>query len=427
MSYFKDVYLKRINRFGTSLQERILNKKEYDFHYFVDRSPNRVAVYIQDYKFEGVLQTKTYDEIETIDYFLTYKSIYIPNGSVLKVQDIKDKNIYSYWIIVAKDNFVSAGYNRYTVIRLDREIRWITDEGYLFKTLAHITGSGSGGTNKRLNSSIKLMDSVIFKPNQVLTLVVPDHENIKRGVRIHIGDQVWKISGYDNVTNEGVSYITLEQDYHDEQLDDTIHVTPEPPYEEGIAGGMRLERWAFDSNLKETYEDGKAVINLTLGEPVAVDFRASYFEKTSQAPLEIKVTDKTMLRYNRETRELTGLKKGTTSLKVMLQDYPDISQEFIIEISDEGTATDFSVEGAARIKYGIPAIFYSKKEFEIINCPDNIIVRDLGWDEENEPQFYRLEITSSQIVKNLDLFFSAKETGEEYKKTIQVESPWIGG
>ena len=427
MSYFKDVYLKRVNRFGTSLQERILNKKEYDFHYFVDRSPNRVAVFIQDYSFEGVLQTKTYNEIETIDYFLTYKSIYIPNGSVLKVQDIQDKDIYSYWIIVAKDNFVSAGYNRYTVVRLDREIRWITDDGYLFKTLAHITGSGSGGTNKRLNSSIKLMDSIIYKPNQVLTLVVPVHKCIKRGVRIHIGDQVWKISGYDNVTNEGVCYITLEQDYEDEQLDDTKHLPNEPPYEEGIAGGARLERWTFDSNLRETYENGQTIINLSLGVPTAVDFRASYFEKPAQAPITVKVTDKTKLRYNKETRELTGLEKGTTSLKVMLQDYPDIEKEFMIEVSDEGTATDFSVEGAARIKYGIPAIFYSTEEFEIVNCPDSIIVKDLGWDEENEPRIYRLEITSSQIVKNLDLFFAAKNSEEEYTKTISVESPWIGG
>ena len=31
-NYYTDVYLRKLNRFGNSLQERIVNKKEYNFH-----------------------------------------------------------------------------------------------------------------------------------------------------------------------------------------------------------------------------------------------------------------------------------------------------------------------------------------------------------------------------------------------------------
>ena len=90
MGYYSNVYLRRVNRFGTTLQERIVNKKEYDFHNFVKKSPHKVTVFIDDYSYEGVLQTKEYNEIETIDYFLTYKSIKVPTGSILKILDIKE-------------------------------------------------------------------------------------------------------------------------------------------------------------------------------------------------------------------------------------------------------------------------------------------------------------------------------------------------
>ena len=80
------------------------NKKEYDFHNFVKKSPNKVVVYDQDKKFEGVLQSKTYNEVETVDYFLTYKSIEVPTGTILKVLDINSNN-YSFWIVICNKAF----------------------------------------------------------------------------------------------------------------------------------------------------------------------------------------------------------------------------------------------------------------------------------------------------------------------------------
>ena len=44
MSYF-DVYLKRVNRYGNNLQERIQGKKEHDFEVFMSKSPNKVTAW----------------------------------------------------------------------------------------------------------------------------------------------------------------------------------------------------------------------------------------------------------------------------------------------------------------------------------------------------------------------------------------------
>lgn len=430
MNYYKNVYLRRVNRFGRNLQERIINKKEYDFHNFVKKSPNRVTVFIQDYQFEGVLQTKTYDEIETIDYFLTYKSIPISNGAILKIQSINEIDQYSYWIIVAKDNFTSAGYNRYTVIKLDREIRWITSEGLIYKALAHISGSGSGGTNRRLVSATKIVnESVVYMPNQVLTVTMQDHEEIKRGIRINIGSQVWKISGFDNITNEGVSYVTLEQDYFDKELDDTKHLDNEPPYQNGFADGQKIERWTFDSSLRENLDDnGNKWIELIEGEEIPVTFRASYFDKPTEKDFIVEVNDLNVVKYNKVERTLIGkIADKETYITVRLKDSPDIEDKFYIKVvPNDSTIDTFSVEGAARMKYGIPTVFESIFSFELQDIPDNTIVRKIGQITKNGQQFYQLEIIISQIVKNLSLNFVA-ENGQTYSKIVSVESPWIGG
>ena len=459
--YFNDIYLRRINRYGRTLQQRVVNKKEHDFHHFVRKSPNRVEVFIRDYNFEGVLQTKTYDEIETIDYFLTYKSIEIPTGTILKVRDIRDIDEYTYWIVVSRDNFVSAGYNRYTVVKLDREIRWITDEGFLFKALVHISGSGSGGTNRRLISAVKITnESVVYMPNQVLTLVMQDKKEIKRGTRINIKGIVWKISGYDNVTNEGVSYVTLEQDYTDDSLDNKKHLPEdrEPPYEDGIADGYKLEQWTFDSDLNEEIdeEDNHKKIYITLGESVPVNFYASYFNKKSDAEVVVKVTKgQENVAYN--DRTLLGLNEGEAEITVRLKDSPDVEGVFYIEVVENGTANDFSIEGAARFKYGLPQRVTSDLKFEVTDIEverqkkqrnsetgqweyvpilisifgkekDKYYISDLFPIEnaENETENWYREITLSEMTKKAVISFKA-ENGETTEKTIAVESPWIGG
>ena len=430
IDYYNNVYLSRINRFGNNLQERIINRKEYDFHHFVKKSPNRVTVFIQDFQFEGVLQTKTYDEIETIDYFLTYKSIPISNGAILKIRSIKDINEYSYWIIVARDNFTSAGYHRYTVVKLDREIRWITDEGLIFKALAHISGSGSGGTNRRLISSTKIVnESIVYMPNQALTIVMQDNEEIKRGVRINIGGIVWKISGYDNVTNDGVNYVTLEQDYFDESRDEKVHLDSEPSYQDGLADGIYKEKWTFDSDTREEIdENDNKWIQINKNETKPISFYASYFNKETQRDYEVEVEDSTVLKYNFEERSFTGLAEGNTKVIVRLVDSPDIEGIFYFQVLPvESEINTFSVEGAARIKCGIPEVFTSTVPFKLLNnaTEDKLVVKDLNKITKNNKELYGLEITASQITKNLVLNFSGN--GQTYDKIVNVESPWIGG
>lgn len=431
MNYYTDVYLRKLNRFGTTLQERIVNKKEYDFNNFVKKSPNRVTVFDQDKKFEGVLQSKTYDEIETVNYFLTYKSITIPSGTILKILDIKDPNVATYWIVICKDNFVSSGYDRYTVVKLDREIRWITDEGYLFKALVHISGSGANARDKRITSEFKIVEqSVAYLPTQTLTITAKDNPQIKRGVRINIKDKIWRISGVDNISNDGVSYITLEQDYEDEIRDKTTHIENEPEGSEGIADGYKFERWDFscslDSGETGVYNEIEypliEVKKSEIGTPI--DFSPYYFDVEDNSEVIINIENPVIAEY--KDRTLYGLTIGETLLTVLLKESPDVKKEYLVKVIDEDVEY-FSIDAPSRLKMCQTYKFYSDRAFDITLVEpeylSNVMVGEL---KEEGDKFYRT-ISINKIIDKLILTFIDQNNNQTFTKDFMVESLWIGG
>ncbi len=466
MGYYNSVYLNRMNRFGENLQQRILNRKEYDFNNFIKKSPHRVTVCKTDCSFIGVLQTKEYDDIETIDYFLTHKSTPIKTGDILPILDIKDpENLRSYWIVTAKDNFVSAGYNRYTVVKMDREIRWITGEGYLFRALTHISGAGANARDKRITSKFKVNnDAIVFLPNQNLTLTMQDHEEIKRGVRVNINNQVWRITGKDNFTTEGVAYVTLEQDYtSNEDLDRelTKEKTPESGKEEkgkdiisgkpleAIPNVRQLEKWEIDTTLREdkcsvvlqpsglyellpegSNDNLKKCIFLKINTPTDIGFSIKYFDQEVDDAEIICETDERYIKFSKGGPDTSPSIIATEYLdgygiefKVSLVNNPDVFETFIIfPANPEAIISDFSVEGPTRLRLRQPVIISSTYDFEIQTQGLEGILEIKPVEENTKKQY---TITGLKIQKNIPVTFKAGF--QTYTVNYTVESPWIGG
>jgi hypothetical protein len=72
-------------------------------------------------------------------------------------------------------------------------------------------------------------------------------------------------------------------------------------------------------------------------------------------------------------------------------------------------------------------VFTSIIPFKLVSPETNIIVKNLGQITKNEQQLYGLEITVTEIVKNLGLNFATEDESKTYTKFVDVESPWIGG
>lgn len=312
MNYYKDVYLKRLNRFGTNIQERIQGKKEYDFQYFKEKSPNKVYIDLNENHWDGVLQTNISNEKEVVSYLLVSKEVQLNDGEILKTTQFVDKKEQE-WLVFHKDIFTSIGYNRYQVVELDRTIQWIED-GIVHEELVHITGSGANLRDKSITEKFTIQYDLaaIYLPNKILNLVMKTNTNFKKGTRIIIEEEVWKVTGIDKISVPGVSYVTLKEDYID-KMGDTEY-----------ADSQKLQDWTIQSTFGDT-------IYLVAAEPTVIDFIAYYQGTLRKESLTIQIEDNSLIKQ--ENGIFTGLSVGNTNIKVYLTEAPEVYKIFPVEVS----------------------------------------------------------------------------------------------
>ena len=253
MSYF-DIYRKRVNRYGNNLQERIQGKKEHDFEVFMSKSPNQVTAWDDDLTeakaYKAVLQTKEYDQDEVVDYLLVPLDREIPMGTIIYTKDARHKTVtyedktYSArrWINYAIDPYTSTGYNRYTVVELESELSWVLD-GIKYTSFAHATGGGSGARDKNINLKFKTQfsEAGVYLPNKRYSIVMPTHPALKKNMKITLGRETWRVTGFDNISVKGVSYVTLEETLTDEREDIPI------------ANYNELKNWTVTTSLGDNF------------------------------------------------------------------------------------------------------------------------------------------------------------------------------
>lgn len=398
MAYFDKVYLKRVNKYGTNIQERIQNKKIHDFRVVLNKSPNKVTVFKDAETYEGVLQNKTNSEKEVVDYLLTYKNLRWSDGTILTTEEVVDLK-RKKWLIFHLDEFVSIGYNRYQLIELDRDIQWI-DDGIVYSEYVHFTGSGANLRDKSITSkfSIQYDISVTYLPNKILNLVMKTNPKMKKGIRILIGDEVWKVSGIDKISVPGVSYVTLEEDYIDEQDDIDI------------ANCNRLADWNIQSNVGDN-------ISLVLGDSSNINFILYYNDIIREEPYKVTVKDKNIATYSKG--EFTGLENGETVCEVSLINSPEVKKTFNLKVT-EIEEESFAIIGPERIR--VEGLF----EFTIVGNKDgvtfksesnNFIIESIKEDT--------LTIRGNSIGK--DKIIAEKDSQILFEKKVNVESIWMEG
>lgn len=262
MGYFDEVYLKRINRFGNNIQERIQNKREYDFLTVLAKSPNKVFVHEEEYlgedafEYEGILQTKEYDQDEIVDYLLVPNSIEIKMGNLLWFTDYRhnkefnpETHTWSHgerekpWLAYAIDPYTTAGYNRYTVIELEEKMEWYVD-GIYHSCPVHAVGGGSGARDKNINLKFRIQfaESGVYLPNKRYSIIMPADVSVKKNNKVTIGGETWRITGFDKISVNGVMYITLEE-YLTDKNDDIP-----------IAGRDENANWYITTPLGSNFE-----------------------------------------------------------------------------------------------------------------------------------------------------------------------------
>ena len=211
MSYYEDVYLKRLNRYGTDYQSRVQAQREREFEGKLLKSVYRVEFEYDNETHPATLERYKQDETELMQYLLTRVSLNLPNGTILMIPD-KDLELRP-WMVFWMESIKASGYNRYIVLKMTHYITWRDRNKNEQKAWCYFHGSGDSA----IKETIKASGAVYVEDSNVRFAVMPVNENLRKDDYMEIGEgglkEGYRVTGYDIHSTQGVEYVSLDPMY----------------------------------------------------------------------------------------------------------------------------------------------------------------------------------------------------------------------
>lgn len=207
--YYRDVYLKRLNRYGLDYQSRIQGQRERDFENYLYKSIYRIDFEFDGIRHPGTLERYKQDYSETQGYLLTRRDLEIPNGTVLNIESRDgDKAPWMVWWI---EQIEASGYNRYVVLKMSHLLSWSYNKT-LTEQWAYFAGPGKRTINDTIQSSGA---NLVFRENNNLHLfVTPFCESLIRESYFEVKQgeltQAYEIKEFDVHSTPGVAYVSVD-------------------------------------------------------------------------------------------------------------------------------------------------------------------------------------------------------------------------
>lgn len=227
MSYFEDIYKKRVNRYGLDYQSRIQREREELFDLYLLKTIYRVDFLYEDEEVAGSLEKYKQDETQTLQYLLTKTSINMSNGTILLIPD-KDK-VKRPWMVYYLENIKASGYNRYILLKMTHYLTWTARDGSTQNSWAYMYGQEDNMLKDEIRSRSR-MDTIYAENLKMSFFVMPTTEKIRKDDYIVVGKdglkEQYRITGYDIQSTLGVEYVTVDPTYE-------YDLTPAPKQQPG--------------------------------------------------------------------------------------------------------------------------------------------------------------------------------------------------
>lgn len=215
MSYFDEVYLKRINRDGSNIQERTRTRKEREFnklflqktkYYAIIHDINEEAAEIpcsiqpskwtQDKIISNILVPLEYPRKNTGDLFSTF-------------QKNKEVEYDKTWLVVYVSDDITHGYQSYQVMEMDNVIN-ITDE--YGTTLHTFPAKIVSETSVFVQDHVMSYGSVSYRePLAHRKIFTQKNDFLKKGTYFTFEGRGWKIAGIDDLSIKNVAIVSFEE------------------------------------------------------------------------------------------------------------------------------------------------------------------------------------------------------------------------
>ncbi len=212
---FYDNYLKRANRNGNTMQERILTQKEREFEKLtLPKSIYLSTIESVDGEEESepcILQPHKYNQEKEINNLMVKKSFPLSVGTELTVvQKIDDREKTSQLLITFHENNITYGYLKYEGILLDDEFTILDAYDEEVSTFYCKIFNAS---NKFFADNFRDINGAALKSatKNRINLVCKDNEYLKKDLYVEFGQMAWRIEGIDRLSIPNIAYVSLEE------------------------------------------------------------------------------------------------------------------------------------------------------------------------------------------------------------------------
>lgn len=217
MSYFSDIYLKRLNKYGTNIQERIQGEREEEFERRLAKSVYKVNILYDNTTQEATLERYKQDDTKTLQYLLTRRNLIIPPGTIFETSSTIDSTLNgTKWMVYWIENIEASGYNKYTVLKMSHYITWKDREGNTQTSWAYMYGQEDNMLKDELKSRSRM--NTLYTENLKLSFfILPLNGNINKDDYLEIGEgnlkEAYRVTGYDRQSTQGVEYVSIDPIY----------------------------------------------------------------------------------------------------------------------------------------------------------------------------------------------------------------------
>lgn len=227
MGYYENVYLKRLNRYGTDFQSRMQRQREENFKLQLKRSVYYINFDYDGEEREGEFTPMRQNETKTMRYLLTDVHLDIPGGTILWLPDKDGEK--NPWMIYYLEDYVASGYNRYIILKMTHYLTWIDRNGDRQYAWGYFYGQEDNMLKDELKSRSR--NKVLYTENLKLSFfITPINEFIRKDDYLEVTvdgiKEAYVVTGYDIQSTPGVEFVSVDPQY-------VRDLTDPPKQEEG--------------------------------------------------------------------------------------------------------------------------------------------------------------------------------------------------
>lgn len=214
MDYYNDIYLRRLNRYGTNFQERIQNRREENFTRQLQKS-----IYLVEFEYDGkVVQGELThfkeDESKILQYLLTEVDVNIPGGTVLEFYNSEYANGERY-MVYYDENYKAKGYNKYIMLRMTHYITWFK-KGEEYHSWAYMFGQENNMLKDEIRSRSR-MDTLYAENLKASFFIMPLTKDMYKDDYFEVQTkdirESYRVTGLDRQSTDGVMFVTIDPIY----------------------------------------------------------------------------------------------------------------------------------------------------------------------------------------------------------------------